>query len=85
MRWMLLIVALAGCNAGLRTANARGVSGREVVAQNASSGFIGCAPSDVEIRNLETSYGLTWQARCQGRVMYCSGFGNDSHCADAID
>lgn len=79
MRWMLLIVALAGCHAGPPAADGRSVS----LAHRISSGYIGCPPEQIEISNahMHGANGWSWRAECQGRVMYCGG----THCADAID
>lgn len=39
----------------------------------ASSGEIGCAEADIEIRDENTGYGSkTWTAECNGRIYYCS-------------
>lgn len=48
------------------------------LAQNASSGRMGCAPPDVTITNLEG--GLTsksWTATCKKISYFCSGVMND--------
>ena len=54
------VLMLAGC------ANFPTIS---EIRQTASSGFVGCPPSEIEIADNEK---LTWTASCKGKKFYCS-------------
>jgi hypothetical protein len=39
------------------------------IRRDASSGYVGCAPRDVDISDNES---VTWTATCRGKQFYCS-------------
>ena len=42
--------------------------------QSASSGAIGCSPSEISISDYKLSmYTSSWTAACKGKVYFCSG------------
>jgi len=70
-RWLLLLLvaASAGCAGTLR---------------EISSGWVGCPPETIEIRNDSGfSFGArAWQAACAGKVFQCSSTGNANACSE---
>lgn len=50
------------------------------VRRTASSGLIGCAPSEITTSDHEK---LTWTATCKGRVFYCTA-GDGTACKEQL-
>lgn len=61
---IVLLVTASGCAAIRQAAIDR--------RQDASSGFIGCPPGEIQIADMNDA-GTAWTAICQGRRFYCSG------------
>ena len=51
--------------------------------QGASAGPTGCSPQSIEISNHQKTFNgpETWQAKCNGKKYFCTGFGYNVTCS----
>lgn len=53
--------------------------------QQASSGLIGCPPSEVVLSDLKSGWSsVTWTATCRGKTFYCTDTRGDVRCSPAL-
>jgi hypothetical protein len=53
--------------------------------QTVSSGFVGCAPDDIQIVNERSGVeGMSWEALCNGHRFFCSRVDERSECTEAL-
>ena len=75
---LLSVAALAGCAADLE---AYGRQEADKVRRTASSGLIGCPPTEITTSDHEK---LTWTATCKGKVFYCTA-GDGTACKERLN
>ncbi|MGZ3687146.1 MAG: hypothetical protein ACXWP5_05890 [Bdellovibrionota bacterium] len=67
---LLAITLLVGCAS-------------ERTLQKVSSGQVGCAPDDVQIKDAESGIPYTWTAICKDAKFYCSALNHEYTCTAA--
>lgn len=61
------------------------MSGCAAQLPQASAGYVGCPPHEIQIANNSIGYGVSsWQATCRGHEFQCSATGNTVHCAETL-